>query len=337
MKAVIMAGGRGTRLAPVTDDLPKPLVTVLDTPVINYSVRLLAEYGVTETAVTLCHMPERIIDSLNADFPQSDFYYFIEEAPLGTAGSVRAASDFLDETFLVISGDALTDINIEKLLSFHRARQADLTVAVKRVDDPSAYGAVYSDSLGRIFDFKEKSSDGGCPDTVSSGIYIAEPHVLKLIPQGTAFDFARDLFPLMLERGLKLYAYEFSEYWCDVGGIYSYFNANMDMLPAVTGGGGNFYGKDCFIGQGAVIGANTVIGARASVASGCELKNCIVLADTAVPAGVKASDCIIGRDFQIDLLDGKNTAEHSADNADTRARNGANEENGNIIAFRRLV
>jgi mannose-1-phosphate guanylyltransferase/phosphomannomutase len=299
MKAVIMAGGKGTRLDPLTREIPKPLVSVLNKPVINYTVELLSEYGIREIAVTLQHMPELIIDGLNRDFPATEFYYFIEDTPLGTAGGVKNVGEFLDDTFIVISGDALTDLNVENMLSFHRAGNADVTVACKEVPDPSRYGAVCRDSFGRIFDFREKPAPGTCGAClVSGGIYMIEPRVLKTIPKNRVYDFARGLFPDMLERGSRLFAYPMREYWRDIGSVYTYFQANMDMLAAE---GTAFYlGRGCAVGAGAGV-HNSVVCDGARVGAGAALKNCVVLAGTEIAAGERLENCVVGRDFSVEL------------------------------------
>ncbi|GHV02240.1 hypothetical protein FACS1894211_13300 [Clostridia bacterium] len=299
MKAVILAGGKGTRLDPLTREIPKPLVSVLNEPVVNYTVRLLAQYGVKETAVTLQHLPEAVIDSLNRDFPTSEFFYFIEDEPLGTAGGVKNVEKFLDDTFIVISGDALTDLNIERMLSFHRGNRADVTIACKSVPDPSKFGAVCCDSIGRIYDFREKPALGACDSKlVSGGIYIIEPDILKSIPKNAPYDFARGLFPDMLERGMRLFAYSMQEYWCDIGSVYTYFQANLDMLAAT--GRSVYAAPDCTVGAGAALDG-TVVCSGAHVGAGADLRNCIVLAGAEAATGERLRDCIVGKDFTIGL------------------------------------
>ena len=314
-----MAGGKGTRLKPLTDGLPKPLVPILNAPVIDYSLALLSRYNVKEIAVTLQHLPEMIMDHLDASAYRDGLYYFLEETPLGTAGSVKNAAKFLDETFIVVSGDALTDLNIEKMLSYHRANRADITIAVKEADDPSRFGVVCADSVGRVYGFKEKPKIEDCPsNTVSSGIYIIEPHVLEMIPAGRQFDFARDLFPIMLDRFMRIFAYETSDYWCDVGSLGTYFSANMDALngrlnlselPGIAAGGrfseiadgivfagGNvFFGKDVKMSGGVVIGANAVIG------TGARLHNCIIAAGASVPVYAEISGLIVSPSYTLDI------------------------------------
>jgi mannose-1-phosphate guanylyltransferase/phosphomannomutase len=319
MKAVIMAGGKGTRLKPLTDGLPKPLVPVLNAPVIDYSLALLDRYDIQETAVTLQHLPEMIMEHLGASAYRDRLYYFLEETPLGTAGSVKNAGKFLDETFIVVSGDALTDLNIEKMLSFHRASNADITIAVKEVDDPSRFGVVCADSIGRVYGFKEKPRPEDCPcNTVSTGIYIIEPNILELIPENRQFDFARGLFPLMLDKHMRIFAYEASGYWCDVGSLGTYFSANMDALfgkldtavvsKASAGGGFTEYagaavftGGNVYIGEKVKLRGGVIIGANASIGTGCELTDCIIAEGAEVPAMTKIQNSVISPSFILDI------------------------------------
>ena len=319
MKAVIMAGGKGTRLKPLTDGLPKPLVPILNAPVIDWSLALLNRYDVKEIAVTLQHLPEMIMEHLDAGACRDGLYYFLEETPLGTAGSVKNADKFLDETFIVVSGDALTDLNIEKMLSYHRANRADITIAVKQVDDPSRFGVVCADSIGRVYGFKEKPKPEDCPsDTVSSGIYIIEPHILEMIPAGRQFDFARDLFPLMLDKFMRIFAYETADYWCDVGSLTTYFSANMDALngrldfsavsAVLQGGrfiesqsGAVFTGGNVFFGDNVKMSGGVIIGANASIGTGAKLHNCIIAENATVPAFTEISGSVVSPSYILDI------------------------------------
>lgn len=315
-----MAGGKGTRLRPLTDGLPKPLVPVLNTPIIDYSLALLKRFDINETAVTLQYLPEKIMEHLDASAYKDGLYYFVETAPLGTAGSVRNTGKFLDETFIVVSGDALTDINIEKMLSFHRANRADVTIAVKEVNNPSQFGVVCADSVGRVFGFKEKPKAEDCQgNTVSCGIYIMEPRVLEMIPENAQTDFARDLFPEMLEKFMRVFAYRTDDYWCDVGSIETYFKANMDVLtgafnvsaiPSVTAGGRFiedesgariFTGGNVYIGENARLSGGVILGGGAAVNSGAVLSDCIIAEGAEVPAYSDLSSCIFTGAYKIDI------------------------------------
>ena len=237
MKGLIMAGGRGTRLKPLTCDCPKPMVPVCNQPIMTYAMELLRSHGVTHIGVTIQYLPERIrnhyMDGRGYGVRLS---YFTETSPLGTAGSVKNAERMLDETFVVVSGDALTSIDLSKAFAFHRDSGAAATLVLARVGVPLEYGVVITDDDGRISRFVEKPNWSEVfSDTVNTGIYILEPHVLSLIPEGKAFDFSKDLFPLMMEKEMPLYGYVADEYWCDVGDLESYRTAQFDTLDGNTG------------------------------------------------------------------------------------------------------
>lgn len=236
MKGLIMAGGRGTRLRPLTCDCPKPMVPICNQPIMTYAVKLLRSHGVEHIGVTIQYLPERIrsyyMDGRGYGVRMS---YFTETSPLGTAGSVKNAERMLDESFVVVSGDALTSIDLSKAFAFHRESKAAATLVLARVGVPLEYGVVITDDDGRISRFVEKPNWSEVfSDTVNTGIYILEPEVLALIPSGKPFDFSKDLFPLMMEKGMPLFGYAADEYWCDVGDLTSYGTAQFDTLDGNT-------------------------------------------------------------------------------------------------------
>ena len=227
-----MAGGEGSRLRPLTIGRPKPMVPLVDKPVLGHILELLKYHGITEVVITLQYMPSVI----------QDFYgdgsglglkitYVVEEMPLGTAGGVKNAASHLNDTFLVISGDALTDFNLQAAVQHHIAVGALATLAVYPVPNPLEYGAVVSDESGRITQFIEKPDWSAIrSDRVNTGIYVLEPAVLDYIPDDVAYDFSTDLFPDLLQRGERLQAYVAEGYWCDVGTISEYMRANGDLI-----------------------------------------------------------------------------------------------------------
>lgn len=288
MKAVIMAGGEGTRLRPLTCNRPKPMVPVAGRPVMEHIVRLLKSHGMDRIAVTLQYLPDHICEYFG-DGSQFDvrMRYYIENQPLGTAGSVRNAEEFLDETFLVISGDALTDIDLTKAVIFHRERNAFATLVLKRVDVPLEYGVVVTDDDGKIIRFLEKPGWGEVfSDTVNTGIYILSPEIFSYYKKDQVFDFGKDLFPLLMKEKRSMYGYVTDDYWCDIGDIDAYMQAGFDILDGkvrvdIPGieikqgvwtdrgtivarsariDGPCIIGADCHIKDGAVIGSYTVIG-----------------------------------------------------------------------------
>jgi len=219
MKAIIMAGGEGSRLRPLTCGRPKPMVPVLNRPVMSYIIELLKEHGITDIGVTLQYQPEIIRDYFaNGAEYGVNLQYFVEEVPLGTAGSVKNASDFLDETFMVISGDALTDLALSRAVEFHKQQGSIATLVLTRVDCPLEYGVVITDKNGRITQFLEKPGWSEVfSDTVNTGIYVLEPEVLDYFNPGQKFDFSQDLFPLLLKNRKPLFGLVLSGYWCDIG------------------------------------------------------------------------------------------------------------------------
>lgn len=232
MKAVVMAGGEGSRLRPLTVGRPKPMVPLVNKPVIGHIFDLLKRYGITEVIVTLQYMPTAIQDYFGDGSSLGiELTYVVEESPLGTAGSVKNAATHLDDTFLVISGDALTDFDLDEIIESHRCRQAMASLTLYHVANPREYGVIVTDDEGRITQFLEKPDWGNViSDTVNTGIYVLEPEVLDLIPEETAYDFSNDLFPRMLAAQLPMYGYVADGYWCDVGNIPEYLQANADLL-----------------------------------------------------------------------------------------------------------
>ncbi|NOV00122.1 sugar phosphate nucleotidyltransferase [Paenibacillus planticolens] len=232
MKAVIMAGGKGTRLRPLTCHLPKPMVPLLGRPCMAYIIELLQKHGIHDIAVTMQYKPEVIRDFFgDGEAFNVNLHYFEETSPLGTAGSVKQAHDFLDDTFVVISGDALTDFDLEQALAFHKEKQAKATLLLTRVPHPLEYGVVMTDQDGRITRFLEKPSWGEVfSDTVNTGIYIMEPETLERVPLGQEFDFSQQLFPTLLQENNGLYGYISPGYWMDIGNLQQYRQTQFDML-----------------------------------------------------------------------------------------------------------
>src|SRR6266576_267892 len=232
MQAVVMAGGEGSRLRPLTINRPKPMVPIVDKPCLGHIFELLKRHGIEESFVTLQYLASVIQDSYgDGGGIGMRLRYSIEETPLGTGGSVRQIVPDLDGTFLVISGDALTDIDLTKVIAFHRERKAAVTLTLYHVANPLEYGVVITGEDGRISKFLEKPSWGEVfSDTINTGIYVIEPRVLERYKPGEAFDFSKDLFPALLAEGEPLYGYIASGYWTDVGSISEYARANADLL-----------------------------------------------------------------------------------------------------------
>jgi mannose-1-phosphate guanylyltransferase / phosphomannomutase len=232
VKAVVMAGGEGTRLRPLTSNQPKPMVPIVGKPCIEHILELLRGHGFVDVVVTVAFLPQAIRSYFgDGENLGIGIEYSVEESPLGTAGSVRLASDRLDDTFLVISGDALCDIDLNEIVEFHRAQGAAVTIGLKSVENPLEFGIVVTDEDGRVERFLEKPSWGQVfSDTINTGIYVLEPEVLRHVPRDRPFDFSKELFPLLLEMGRPIYGHVCEGYWQDIGNLDQYRQANFDAL-----------------------------------------------------------------------------------------------------------
>ena len=221
MKAVIMAGGFGTRLRPLTNNLPKPMVPMANKPMMEHILELLIRCKVTDI-ITLLYFNPEIIENYFGDGSRFDvkMTYISAADDLGTAGSVKHAARYLDKSFLVISGDLLTDFDLLKAIDFHKGQRAIATMVLTHVENPLPFGIVITDKDGRINRFMEKPGWGEVfSDTINTGIYILEPEVLDMIPPNQEFDFSKDLFPILLEKKKALYGYIADGYWKDVGSL----------------------------------------------------------------------------------------------------------------------
>ncbi len=227
-----MAGGEGTRLRPLTSNQPKPMVPIVGKPCMEHILELLRKHGFNDVVVTVAFLPQAIRSYFgDGENLGLNIEYSVEESPLGTAGSVRLASDRLDETFLVISGDALCDFDLGEVVEFHKAKGAAVTIGLKSVENPLEFGIVVTDEDGRVERFLEKPSWGQVfSDTINTGIYVLEPEVLRHIPTDRPFDFSKELFPLLLEMGRPIYGFVCDGYWQDIGNLDQYRQANFDAL-----------------------------------------------------------------------------------------------------------
>ena len=227
-----MAGGEGSRLRPLTSQYPKPLVPVVGTPVVEHILRLLRDHGITEVILTLQYMGAEIRNRLgDGSDLDMEIEYVVEDRPLGTAGSVGNAAHLLDDTFLVISGDALTDIDLTAVIDEHRRRGSQASIVLKSVPNPLEYGVVITENDGRVKRFLEKPSWGEVfSDHANTGIYVIEPAVLEHIKPDVSVDWSQDVFPRMLRRKEPLFGIVAEGYWCDIGSIQSYMQANWDAL-----------------------------------------------------------------------------------------------------------
>ncbi|WP_248929961.1 sugar phosphate nucleotidyltransferase [Paenibacillus hamazuiensis] len=304
MKAVIMAGGKGTRLRPLTCHIPKPMVPLLSKPCMEYIIELLRDHGITDIAVTVQYLPDVIRDYFGdgREFGVN-LHYFEETAPLGTAGSVKNAEPFLDERFIVISGDALTDFDLTQATRFHEQNGALSTLVLTKVSHPLEYGVVMTGPDGKVIRFLEKPSWGEVfSDTVNTGIYILEPEVLGRMEPGVECDFSNQLFPELLKDGLPMYGYVSSGYWSDIGSLEQYRQTQFDMLdrkvnvrirgreirpgiyvgdnvahaPSVRWHGPAFIGDGSVLGDGVEVGEYCIVGKNNQLRKGSSIHRTIL-------------------------------------------------------------
>ncbi|MES2201757.1 MAG: sugar phosphate nucleotidyltransferase, partial [candidate division FCPU426 bacterium] len=307
MKGVIMAGGFGTRLRPLTYSMPKPLVPVANRPVMQRIVELLKAHGITDQLSLLYFQPEAIRNFFGDGSALGvRMAYQGAGADLGTAGSVKLGQPMLGkERFMVISADILTDFDLGAAARFHERSKAMATLVLTRVENPLAFGVVITDKDGRITRFLEKPSWGEVfSDTVNTGIYILEPEVLDLIPEGKDFDFSKDLFPLMLEKKLPLYGHIAEGYWKDIGTLGEYLLCHRDILNGkvevgVDGVRKGRLGSDLWMGEGAHIDPSArlsgavILGRNARVGARAELSHCILGDGVTVGEGARLSGTVL--------------------------------------------
>jgi mannose-1-phosphate guanylyltransferase/phosphomannomutase len=317
MKAVVMAGGEGTRLRPLTSNRPKPLVPVLNKPIAQHIVEHLKRAGVTDIVVTLYYLAEEIQKYFGDGSDMGvNLIYSIEDTPLGTAGSVKKAEKYLDDdTFIIVSGDALTDLDIPKALEFHRRKKADATLVLQHVENPLEFGVVMTEDDGRIKRFLEKPSWGEVfSDTVNTGMYILEPSVFKLMEQGRSYDWSQDIFPRMLAEQQPLFGYVLDEYWTDVGSLDQYRQAQYEMLNGMTQlpiegriiNGNIHVGENSEIDPDAAINGPVIIGANCRIKAGARIEpetvigdNCLIESGACLEKAILWDSVYVGRDANL--------------------------------------
>ncbi len=324
MKGVIMAGGEGTRLRPLTSTAPKPLLPVANRPMMEHVIDLLRKHGIDDIIVTVAFMANAIRNYFGDG---SDFgvrmSYVDEPVPLGTAGSVRNAMDLLsDERFVVISGDVITDIDLSAIVAFHDERQAMATIGLTPVENPLEFGIVITREDGTIERFLEKPTWGQVfSDTINTGIYVLEPSVFEFIEPGRSVDFSSEVFPALLHAGKPLYGAIARGYWEDVGTLEAYLRAHTDVLdqmvhlripgfqiadgiwvgegaeisPDAVIDGPAVIGPECTVEAGVHLGAYTVLGSHVRVLQGASVDRCVVQDNTFIGAGARLRGVVTGR------------------------------------------
>lgn len=329
---MILAAGVGSRLDPITRNVPKPMVPVVNQPVMEHIVRLLVRHGFTDIVCNTHYLGEQVEAYFGDGSAQgANMLFNREKELLGTAGGVKRVAEQhsffkTDETFLVTGGDDLTNIDLTAMLKFHRDHKAMATIALTTVDDPSQFGVVVLDKGGPILRFVEKPPRGTEPSKlVNTGVYLFEPEVLDLIPTGKFYDFGKELFPLLLEKKQSFYGYCTDDYWRDVGNIGEYRDCHDDFfnhiveleLNVPNAGDGLWIGQDCrihpsaqiigpavigprcIIGPGARIEKNCVLGEACNVGAGATIAHSILWARAKVEPGTHLQRCVVGYDCDI--------------------------------------
>ena len=308
MKAVLMAGGFGTRIQPLTINLPKPMIPLVNRPIMLHIVDLLKKHGITDLILLLYHQPESIKNFFGDG---SEFgvriTYVTPLEDFGTAGAVKAAAKYLDERFLIISGDLLTDFDLSRVLRFHAENRAQATITLTPVTDPLQFGVVITDKEGRITKFLEKPGWGEVfSDTINTGIYVLEPEVLDLIPPGENRDWSKDIFPQMLAERAPLYGCTLEGYWADIGNTDAYLGATADILhrrvavhieeaAACCGKNEVHLGNEAQLidPEAVVLEGMVVLGENSQVLGAARLKNCVVGRNCVIEDGVELDGAIL--------------------------------------------
>jgi NDP-sugar pyrophosphorylase family protein len=335
MKAVILAGGEGTRLRPLTLSLPKPVVPVVDRPFLRHQLDLLARAGVREVVFSVAYRPERV-RAVFGDGTAAGFCirYAVEETPLGTGGAVRNALDLLDERTIVLNGDVLTDVDLPAVVAAHDASGAAATLVLTPVPNPAAYGLVETDAAGRVLRFLEKPEPSQITtDTINAGIYVLESRVLDLIPPAQNHSIERAFFPALLARGDLVRAHVHRGYWIDIGTPEKYRQVQRDILHArfpvaldgqrgpqgwihsqaqVSGHarleGPVYVGPGVVIEAGAVVGPDAVLVSDVAVAVGASVADSVLWAGCRVGAHGRVSKALLGPGVRV----GEHSAVHGA-------------------------
>src|SRR5690349_16286436 len=328
MKAVVMAGGEGSRLRPLTVSRPKPMVPIVGKPVMEHILNLLKRHGITDVIVTVQYLASSIEDYFgNGSQFGMHITYSREDVPLGTAGSVKNAEEQLTEPFLVISGDALTDYDLTEIIRYHNEKKSLATLLLAHVYNPLEYGVIITNEDGHITQFLEKPSWGEVfSDTINTGIYVLDPQIFDYFEKNKPFDFSQELFPYMLKKGDPIYGYIApGGYWCDVGNLSEYMRANADILqgnvdlgiPARNIGGsiwceegveiddeaqlyGPIYlGHDCKVRAGAIIHGPSMIGSYTVVDERAQVDRSIVWNNSYIGDRSELRGAIVGSSSSI--------------------------------------
>jgi mannose-1-phosphate guanylyltransferase len=315
VQAIVLVGGEGTRLRPLTNDVPKPALTLVDRPFLAYMIEWLAAHGVTEVVLACGFLPDVLQQALGeGEHAGVRLTYVVEPDRRGTAGAIRFAADALgddlEESFLALNGDVLTDLDLTALVNAHREREARATIALYPVEDSAAYGLVGVDGAGRVTEFVEKTGEA-VPGEINAGAYCLERSVLDLIPPDREVSIEREVFPLLVSDGLS--ALHLDGYWMDIGTPERYLQASWDILEGRVATRVRPTAPGLLIGAGAEIAAGAAVGPRAVVSPGCrvaagaEVRESVLLEGCTIGAGAKVLGSVLAAGVTVDAgteLDG---------------------------------
>ena len=335
MRAMVLAAGKGTRLFPLTGEIPKPMAPVVDTPIIRHIFDLLARHRVSEAYVNVHYLADALLAAYGEESHANGMTARLvrEEQLTGTAGGVKHLAGVVErnsggfaEPLVVVSGDALTDIDIQDLVSFHKEKSALATIALHRVYDTSEFGVVEIDEEGNILGFQEKPDPKEAISTLANaGVYVFEPGVLEYIPENTFFDFAEDVFPRLLEAGERFVGYQGNFYWSDIGTLEAYRQAQYDVLsgkvrvkvpgkkrgeslwvgenaqlhPSAKLEGYVVVGRDAVIGRSVSLSGDVTVGTDCWIRPNATIKRSILLPGAIIGDGAYLEDCIVGHGYDV--------------------------------------
>lgn len=322
MQAIILAGGKGTRLRPLTVYTPKPIVPLMNRPFLLFQIEILKRAGIKDIILSLNYQPSKIEYLLGdgAEFGVN-IRYVTEPAPMGTAGAYKYASRSIKETTVVFNGDILTDLDITKVIEFHRKKNAEATIVLTPVENPSAYGLVETDEENRVLRFREKPKPEELADlttnNINAGVYILEPRVLDSIPEGENYSFEYNVFPDLLKNQKSFYAYILNEnYWRDIGSPESYLQAHGDFIEGKIEGfeiakaDNAEIAANAFVSEKSVVGENCVIKPNANIINSvlgpgvlveerAFIENSVIWSHTHVAGSAEISSAVVGRNCYI--------------------------------------
>jgi mannose-1-phosphate guanylyltransferase/phosphomannomutase len=307
MQAIILAGGQGTRLRPLTYTIPKPMLPVANRPALGHTIMALHKAGCREAIVTTNYLAEQVAEGLHALPVPFPVRCVREDKPLGTAGCVKNVIEELDDEFIVIQGDAVADLDYEALIDFHHAKNADVTITVMRVQDTREFGIVAMDEERRILRFQEKPRpEEAFSDLANAGFYVIKKKVFDDVPADQQYDFSRQLFPLLMEQGARFFAFPMQGYWVDIGRIQHYIEANVHCIQGRSDIAQStrvaestrlvppfVIGTDTIIADNCTIGPNVVIGNDCIVGPGTHISGSVLYNEVVVGAAAQLNDCVV--------------------------------------------